>query len=121
LEAKDIQFFRKMLESMLGDTLRRGQATINDITETVEVYADPTDRATAESNRAFTLQLRDRESQLIDTIQQTLARIDDGKFGVCVQCDEDIGLARMKASPMTTLCIHCKSQQEEDEVIWGEQ
>ncbi len=120
MEAKDIQFFRDMLNSMLEDILQKGQATIDDMTETVEVYADPADRATAESDRAFTLRLRDRERKLIKKIQQALTRIEDGEFGVCVECGEEIGIARLKARPMTTLCINCKSKQEEDEMVRGD-
>jgi DnaK suppressor protein len=120
MEAKDIQFFRDMLNSMLEDILQKGQATIDDMTETVEVYADPADRATAESDRAFTLRLRDRERKLIKKIQQALTRIEEGEFGLCVECGEDIGIARLKARPMTTLCINCKSKQEEDEMVRGD-
>jgi DnaK suppressor protein len=120
MEAKDIQFFRDMLNSMLEDILQKGQATIDDMTETVEVYADPADRATAESDRAFTLRLRDRERKLIKKIQQALTRIEEGEFGVCVECGEEIGIARLKARPMTTLCINCKSKQEEDEMVRGD-
>ncbi|MBU1039878.1 MAG: RNA polymerase-binding protein DksA [Proteobacteria bacterium] len=120
MEAKDIQFFRDMLNAMLEEILQKGQATIDDMTETVEVYADPADRATAESDRAFTLRLRDRERKLIKKITQALQRIEDGEFGVCVECGDDIGIARLKARPMTTLCINCKSKQEEDEMVRGD-
>jgi len=120
MEAKDIQFFRDMLNSMLGDILQKGQATIDDMTETVEVYADPADRATAESDRAFTLRLRDRERKLIKKIQQAQTRIEEGEFGICVECGDEIGIARLKARPMTTLCINCKSKQEEDEMVRGD-
>jgi DnaK suppressor protein len=120
MEAKDIQFFRDMLNAMLEEILQKGQATIDDMTETVEVYADPADRATAESDRAFTLRLRDRERKLIKKITQALQRIEDGEFGVCVECGDEIGIARLKARPMTTLCINCKSKQEEDEMVRGD-
>ena len=120
MEAKDIQFFRDMLNAMLEEILQKGQATIDDMTETVEVYADPADRATAESDRAFTLRLRDRERKLIKKIQQAIQRIDDGEFGLCVECGDEIGTARLKARPMTTLCINCKSKQEEDEMVRGD-
>ncbi|MHC1701683.1 MAG: RNA polymerase-binding protein DksA [Humidesulfovibrio sp.] len=120
MEAKDIQFFRDMLNAMLEEILQKGQATIDDMTETVEVYADPADRATAESDRAFTLRLRDRERKLIKKITQALQRIEDGEYGVCVDCGDEIGIARLKARPMTTLCINCKSKQEEDEMVRGD-
>ena len=120
MEAKDIQFFRDMLNSMLEEILQQGQATIDDMTETVEVYADPADRATAESDRAFTLRLRDRERRLIKKIKEAIERIDEGTYGECVECGEDISVARMKARPVTTLCIKCKSRQEADEDLRGD-
>jgi DnaK suppressor protein len=105
---------------MLSDILEKSEATIEDMTESGEVYADPADRATAESDRAFTLRLRDRERKLIKKINQALQRIEDGDFGVCQECGEDISVPRLKARPMTTLCIHCKSKQEEDEKVRGD-
>ena len=115
MDPKDIEFFRTHLSDMLDRIVQQGDATIDDLNETVEVYADPADRATAESDRAFTLRLRDRERHLIKKIQEALNRIDDGSFGICDDCGEDISVPRLKARPMTTLCIHCKSRQEEDE------
>ena len=120
MDPKDVEFFRELLNGMLQDILKKGEETIEDMTDAVEVYADPADRATAESDRAFTLRLRDRERKLIKKIQQALTRIEEGEFGVCVECGEEIGTARLKARPMTTLCINCKSKQEEDEMVRGD-
>ena len=120
MEAKDIEFFRNFLNQMLDDILRKGEETIEDMTETREVYADPADRATAESDRSFTLRLRDRERKLIKKIQQALQRIEDGSFGECDECGDDIGVERLKARPVTTLCINCKSRQEEEEKVRGD-
>jgi DnaK suppressor protein len=120
MEAKDLQFFREMLQGMLDDTMVKSQETLEDMTESGEVYADPADRATAESDRAFTLRLRDRERKLVRKIQQAIQRIDDGEFGICSECGDDISIPRLKARPMTTLCIACKSKQEEEESVRGD-
>ena len=120
MDPKDIQFFRDNLEGMLDDILQKSQETIEDMTESGEVYADPADRATAESDRAFTLRLRDRERKLIRKIQQALQRIDDGEFGICAECGDEISIPRLKARPMTTLCIACKSKQEDEERVRGD-
>lgn len=120
MEAKDLQFFREMLQGMLDDTMVKSQETLEDMTESGEVYADPADRATAESDRAFTLRLRDRERKLVRKIQQAVQRIDDGEYGICGECGDDISIARLKARPMTTLCIACKSKQEEEEKVRGD-
>ncbi|GAB7023438.1 RNA polymerase-binding protein DksA [Salidesulfovibrio brasiliensis] len=120
MDAKDIQYFHDMLTGMLDDILQKSDRTLEDMTESGEVYADPADRATAESDRAFTLRLRDRERKLIKKIQQALQRIEDGDFGICQDCGDDISVPRLKARPMTTLCIECKSKQEEDEQERGD-
>ncbi|MGE4505367.1 MAG: RNA polymerase-binding protein DksA [Desulfovibrionaceae bacterium] len=120
MEAKDLQFFREMLQGMLDDTMVKSQETLEDMTESGEIYADPADRATAESDRAFTLRLRDRERKLVRKIQQAIQRIDDGEFGICSECGDDISIPRLKARPMTTLCIACKSKQEEEESVRGD-
>jgi len=120
MEAKDLKYFKDTLNGMLDDILMNSEATIEDMTESGEVYADPADRATAESDRAFTLRLRDRERKLIKKIHQAIDRIDDGEFGICTECGDEISVARLKARPMTTLCINCKSKQEEDEAVRGD-
>ena len=120
MEQKDIEYFRETLNKMLDDILQKGQETIEDMTESGETYADPADRATAESDRAFTLRLRDRERKLIKKIQKAIQRIDDGDFGICHACGEDISVPRLKARPVTTLCISCKSKQEEEEQNRGD-
>ncbi|XPV77250.1 MAG: RNA polymerase-binding protein DksA [Desulfovibrio sp.] len=120
MNAKDLEYFQKVLNSMLDETSVKGQETIEEMTDSGEVYADPADRATAESDRAFTLRLRDRERKLIKKIQKAIKRIDEGDFGVCVDCGEDISIPRLKARPVTSLCIECKSKQEEDESVRGD-
>lgn len=120
MKAKDLQYFQEVLTGMLNEILEKSEATIEDMTESGEVYADPADRATAESDRAFTLRLRDRERKLIKKINQALQRIEDSDFGICQDCGDDISIPRLKARPMTTLCINCKSKQEEDEKVRGD-
>lgn len=115
MDQKDIEYFRKLLTTMLEEAQQNGDTTIEELTGNNEVFADPADRATAESDRAFTLRLRDRERRLIRKIQAALQRIEDGTYGVCEECGEEISLARLKARPVTRLCIQCKARQEADE------
>ena len=120
MEPKDLEMFRQLLNGMLDDILRKGEETLEDMTDTREVYADPADRATAESDRSFTLRLRDRERKLIKKIQEAIQRLEDGTYGLCEECGEEIGVPRLKARPVTTLCIGCKSRQEEEESMRGD-
>lgn len=120
MEANDLEFFREYLTQMIEDIQRQGEATIEDMSENVEYYSDPADRASAESDRTFTLRLRDRDRKLIKKINEALDRIEDNSFGVCEDCGEDIGIPRLKARPVTTLCIECKSRREEEERLRGD-
>ena len=61
------------------------------------------------------LRLRDRERRLIRKIQAALKRMDDGIYGICEECGEEISIPRLKARPVTRLCINCKARQEADE------
>ena len=115
MDQNDLQYFRNQLESMLQEIQQKGQSTIEDMSGTSQVYADPADRASQESDQFFTLRLRDRDRKLINKINAALERIDDGTYGICEMCGEDISIPRLKARPVTTLCIQCKSKQEEEE------
>ena len=115
MDQNDLQYFRNQLESMLEEIQQKGQSTIEDMSGTSQVYADPADRASQESDQFFTLRLRDRDRKLINKINAALERIDDGTYGICDMCGEDISIPRLKARPVTTQCIQCKSKQEEEE------
>ncbi len=121
MESKDIEYFRQELNHQLDSILERGRETLDTMSEKSEFFADPADRATAESDRTFILRLRDRDRKVVKKIRQTLDRIDNGDFGVCEECGEEIGLARLKARPVATLCIRCKSAQEEEEKLYSKE
>jgi DnaK suppressor protein len=80
-----------------------------------ENFPEPADRAALESDRNATLRIRDRERKLITKIDEALQRIEDGVFGVCEACGEAIAGERLRARPVTTLCIECKGEQEAEE------
>lgn len=120
MDQRDLEYFHKLLSQMLEEAQQKGDTTIEELTDSNELFADPADRATAESDRSFTLRIRDRERRLIRKIQSALQRIDDGTYGVCEECGDDISIARLKARPVTRLCINCKSKQEEDEHLRSE-
>jgi DnaK suppressor protein len=104
--------FRKLLKTWLDQLNREQQETVNEITHDDEVYADWTDVATVETDKAMQLRIRDRERMLMTKIEEALRRLDDGTFGQCERCEELISEARLKARPVTTLCIDCKSEME---------
>lgn len=115
----DLEYFRKLLIQMLEETQQNSDSTLEILTENPSTFADPADRATAESDRSFTLRLRDRERRLIHKIYDAQKRIESGTYGQCEECSENIGVPRLKARPVTTLCVECKARQEEGEEVNG--
>ena len=119
LTRKKLQYFRNLLDEKREELLSEANKTVTGMTSQEETFADPTDRATLESDRNFTLRIRDRERKLIGKIKEALERIDSGTYGICELCGEEISEARLKARPVTTLCIDCKKRQETEEKVRG--
>jgi DnaK suppressor protein len=110
----EVEYFRKLLMQRISELRSEAGKTVEDMDED-ENFPDPTDRAALESNRNSVLRIRDRERKLIIKMQEALQRLDAGEFGVCEECEEAISVERLKARPVTTLCIACKSNQEIEE------
>lgn len=117
MEKDKLEEFRQILQEQLNELLREAGKTVSEMTEEKANLPDITDLATVESDRNFELRIRDRERKLIKKIREALERIDSGEFGVCESCEEEIGEARLRARPVTTLCIDCKTEQERQEKI----
>lgn len=115
MEHTEIQYFFQLLQDMAHSIRENGELMRENMSESGEIFADPADRASAESDKAFALRLRDRERQLLRKIEEAIGRIEEGRYGICEECGEEISVARLKARPVTQLCIECKSKQEETE------
>jgi DnaK suppressor protein len=105
--------FKKILEAQRDELLGNAQKTI-----TGEIHLDPDDfpdeidAASSEMNLAFQGRLRERERGLIAKIMQALRKIEEGVYGECESCGEEISLKRIEARPVAELCIDCKAEQE---------
>ena len=119
MKKKDKENFKKRLTERLEDLLNQAGNTVSGMTETKENFPDPTDRAALEADRNFMLRIRDRESKLIKKIKEALERIENDTYGICETCGEEITLKRLKARPVTTQCIDCKSKEEALEKALG--
>ena len=119
MDEKKLDFFRRELESKKQEIMDEAGKTMDEMTDQTSNVPDPNDRASIESGRSFELRIRGRERKLLSKIDQAIARIDEGTFGLCEDCDEEIGLKRLEARPVTTLCIDCKTAQETQEKSKG--
>ena len=117
MTAEQIEQYRVILQAQLEELLREAGKTVSGMTDEHINFPDPTDRASMESDRNFELRIRDRERRLIGKIRDALVRMDEGVFGICTSCEEEIGEERLRARPVATLCIDCKTEQERQERI----
>jgi DnaK suppressor protein len=112
MKKKDIEHFRINLTKQLKELLINAGDTVSDMTTPRENFPDPADRAAIETERNFMLLIRDRERLLALKISKTLLRIENGTFGICDKCEEEISFKRLEARPDTTQCIDCKTEEE---------
>ena len=105
----DLQRQRAELLNEAGEALMNRQE--------IESFPDLSDQATAEVDQNFELRLKEREQKLLKKIDEALDRIASKTYGICERCGEEIPFKRLKARPVTTLCIECKTLQEQEEKI----
>jgi len=107
--------FKKMLSALKAELSQDIDRTVHEMQVDATVFADPNDRASQESDISLELRNRDRERKLIKKIDETIVRIDKDDYGYCENCGIEIGLKRLEARPTATLCIDCKTLEEQRE------
>ncbi|MDH4226363.1 MAG: RNA polymerase-binding protein DksA [Deltaproteobacteria bacterium] len=116
MEKTQLEHFKTILNSKLEELLSGAEKTVSGMNQTDEEhFPDPNDRASLETDRNFTLRVKDRERKLVAKIKEALGRIEDGTYGICESCGEPISTKRLEARPVTTSCIECKKEEEETE------
>jgi DnaK suppressor protein len=120
MEKELLGWFRSQLEEKRNAILNEAGKTLSEMTDQNTNVPDPNDRASIESDRSFELRIRERERKLLSKIEEALERVEDGSFGICEACGEEIGVKRLEARPVTTLCIDCKTLQETEEKAQGQ-
>ncbi|HYA36569.1 MAG TPA: RNA polymerase-binding protein DksA [Candidatus Binataceae bacterium] len=116
MRQRELKLFRRLLDERKREILEEAERAVGSMNTSIEgALSDPNDRASLESDRNFILRMRDRERKLLGKIDEAVARIEGGSYGRCEECGGEIGIERLKARPVTTLCINCKSEQESRE------
>ena len=104
---RELQRQRKALLNEAGDSLAHRPE--------IEAHPDVSDQASAEIDQSFEIRLKERGQKLLKKINEALERMASRTYGICEDCGGGIPLQRLKARPVTTLCIECKTLQEEKE------
>ena len=112
MNSMQIEYFRQKLQSWKEELLSNSRETLEHLKEENWNESDPNDRATIETDTSFELRTRDRYRKLIDKIEEALARISDGEYGYCEETGEEIGIKRLEARPVATLCIEAQESHE---------
>ncbi|MBN2568031.1 MAG: RNA polymerase-binding protein DksA [Deltaproteobacteria bacterium] len=120
MKQEQLDHYKSLLKKKIDELLSEAGKTVSGMTGGNENFPDLSDRASRESDRNFELRIRDRERKLIKKMNEALLRIDEGTFGICEVCGEEISEKRLMARPVTTLCINCKKNQEAIEKQRGE-
>ena len=116
MRRREVTQYRSLLQHQLADLVGQGEQVVRQMVgRDAEEIPDPNDRGTVESERNWALRLGDRDRRLAAKIEAALERLEQGTFGICESCGKAIGAARLKARPVTTLCIDCKTESERGE------
>jgi len=111
----------KKYAAIRRDLERQRKAMLDEVVEGLanpngqETFPDVSDQASAEAEQNFLMRIREREQRLIKKIDEALERMDQNMYGICERCEEEIPYSRLKARPVTTLCINCKTLEEQEE------
>ena len=119
MEEAQLLYFKEVLIRQLNELRAVGSRTIIDLMDYDTHATDPVDIAQLDTDRNYTLRIRSRESRLITKIKDSLEDIEQGTYGICVMCGEEISIARLHARPVARQCIACKRKMEDTERVSG--
>jgi DnaK suppressor protein len=113
VKKQELKRFKTLLVEKRDEIVKKAKQTLEeDMALDANDLPDEMDLASSEYLQSFTFRLRGREKAFLDKIERALRKIEDGSFGVCEECAEEIAVKRLEARPETTLCIRCKEDQE---------
>ena len=116
LREKKLKEIRKKLNKQRLDLISEAGIALTALPDET-IFPELGDQASAEIDRNFMLKLKGRERKLLAKIDEAIEKIDNGTYGICESCGEEINIKRLEARPVTSMCIECKTEQEEEEKL----
>ncbi len=117
---KHLAFFRAKLQKWREDLVEESKQTIDNLRDEVRDVGDEAERATRETENSLELRTRDRYRKLIAKIDKALKRIEEGHYGYCEETEEEIGIQRLEARPIATLCLDAQERWEHRQKQMGD-
>ena len=111
MTAKDLFRYKRLLLAKRQELSASRSGADAPVPRAGDPLGDLIDQATADAEAELQVRLRQTESHLLRAIEEALARIDHGKFGVCESCVHPISKARLNAVPWTRHCLDCKERE----------
>ena len=112
MSGEQLEHFEAILLSWKNELMHEVDRTVHHMQDEAANFPDPNDRATQESEFGLELRTRDRERKLLRKINSALQRIEEGTYGFCEETGEEIGLKRLEARPVATLCVEAQERRE---------
>jgi DnaK suppressor protein len=112
MNSNQLEYFKQKLTVWRDELVDETRETIDNLQSEVRDVGDEAERATRETENSLELRTRDRYRKLINKINKTLIRLDDGDYGYCEETGEEIGLQRLEARPIATLCLDAQERWE---------
>lgn len=112
MNSEQVEYFREKLLKWREELQKETVETLHHMQEESLNEPDINDRATTETDRSLELRTRDRERKLILKINMALERIENGTYGYCEETGVPIGVARLDARPIATLCLEAQERHE---------
>ena len=112
MNSNQLEYFKQKLTAWRDELVEETRETIDNLQTEVRDVGDEAERATRETEHSLELRTRDRYRKLINKINKTLIRVDEGDYGYCEETGEEIGLQRLEARPIATLCLDAQERWE---------
>jgi DnaK suppressor protein len=112
------------MDEMKAILLKMKEETLQEINKSVksgsdvqggEPSGDIYDQASSERDRELGLLLGDREREKLRNIDEALLKIEEGEYGICEECEEEIPIGRLKVMPFARYCVKCKADIEKQQ------
>jgi DnaK suppressor protein len=120
MSAYHLEYFRQKLLNWRSELVEESKQTIDNLRDEVRDVGDDAERATRETENSLELRTRDRYRKLISKIDKALKRIEDGAYGYCEETGEEIGIERLEARPIATLCLDAQERWEHRQKLMGD-
>ena len=113
MNATDLKFFKSYLLQQKGSILNKQQEFVSTQCNEARDVIDEAEIASSDISKNVSIELHERERSKLYQIERALGKIEDGQYGICESCSDEISPNRLKARPFATLCIDCKQDQED--------